>query len=88
MNAKVYTLLDNSLRGSLLLTQWLHIFPRFIIGSMAIKSAHEGYIPWLYPLVHHLSPITNSLLNCVHGIRVNNQHENEAIGSKVDIKVH
>ena len=33
-------------------------------------------------LVHHLSPFTNSFLNCVHGIRVNSQHENEAIGSK------
>jgi hypothetical protein len=41
-------------------------------------------------LVHHLSLITNLFslfLNCVHGIRVNNQHENEGIGSKVDIKV-
>jgi hypothetical protein len=35
-----------------------------------------------------VSPIINLFLNCVHGIRVNNQHENEAIGSKVDIKVY
>jgi hypothetical protein len=39
-------------------------------------------------LVHHLSLITSLFLNCVHGIRVNNQDENEAIVSKVDIKVY
>jgi hypothetical protein len=59
---------------------------------MAYELNAKIYTSRLYPqcflLVHHLSPFTNSFLNSVHGIQVNSQHENEAIGSKVDIKVY